>query len=121
MLAAQLARESFLVPQTNIVVSEGEDGVGADMLETMRISSLFAMRVKLTDWLSRIDSSETVQVVEVVNAEVTTRQWVKNMKATGRTFLPLVINCKNGHSKPFRYDDVIEPGEEIVYLSAQTS
>src|SRR5690606_12990433 len=56
MLAAQMARESFLIPENYVVISKNEEGAGIDMLETVKAVSMFAMKVQIEEWFMKISS-----------------------------------------------------------------
>ena len=113
LLAAQMTRESFLIPENYVVLSKNKDGAGIDTLETIKASSLFAMRVKLEDWILKILNHEYVEKQEKIRNKINSREWVKK---TNEALLPIIVKGIDGSKRPFRYDDVIELNETIIYL-----
>ena len=117
VLAAQLARESFLIPNSYVAISKNEDGVDIDMLESLKTSSMFAMKVFLDEWNGKVMNKELQEYREVVADRTGTREWVKIKKANGKNILPLIIEGNNNSKRPFHFDDMIEPDEKVIYLA----
>lgn len=119
MLAAQLARESFLVPANYVAISKNEDGVGIDLLKTIKAASIFAKKIQVEEWCRRILYDETIEKEVLINEQMQTQIWVKDKKTEDEDFLPIIIQNKSGKKRPFYYDDTIEAGEKIIYLKSQ--
>jgi Trk K+ transport system NAD-binding subunit len=116
ILAAHMARESFLVPECYVAVLANKDGAGADVLETSKTASMFAMKVNFEAWLAKGNNNELEEETETCKEKTSTKDWVKGKIATGKNYLPLLIETAEGKKRPYRYDDVIQPGEKIIFL-----
>ncbi|NBC82412.1 MAG: sodium:proton exchanger [Bacteroidetes bacterium] len=116
MLAAQLARENFLIPNTLVTIPWHEKSTGVNLLETIKAVSLFAMRVHLDEWNHKISSHQFTEMVEKPNKRMETREWVKNKKASNADMLPLLIESAEGHKRPFHFGDFIEEDETVIYV-----
>ena len=116
ILAAQMARESFLVPECYVTVLANKDGAGADVLETSKTASMFAMKVNFEAWLAKVSNNELTEETEICKEKTTAREWVKRNVASGKNYLPLLIATTEGKKRPYRYGDVINKDEKIIFL-----
>jgi Kef-type K+ transport system membrane component KefB/Trk K+ transport system NAD-binding subunit len=117
LLAAQLARESFLIPNSYVALSKNKDGVGIDLLESVKANSMFAMKVSLDEWNTKVINRELKEFQEVSTERTGTREWIKMKMMKGENTLPLIIESKNNSKRPFHFGDMIDPGEKVIYLS----
>lgn len=113
ILGAQLARDSFLIPQACVAVSQNEDGAGMDLLESVKATSMFAQKVRM-EWFQTAGSICTENISEKLKEPVSTRDWVKKMTGTG--VLPLIIIETNGYKRPFHYGTTVSTGERVIFL-----
>lgn len=118
MLAAQMARESFLIPNNYIVLSKNEEGAGIDMLETVKAVSMFAMKVQIEEWFIKISNNEVKEVTGTVKEETETRKWLNEKKADGENILPILIEDTEGHKRLFYYGGIIKEEEKVIYLKS---
>lgn len=116
ILVAQLAHETFKIPNNHVAISREESGAGIDVLETINATSMFAMEIYIDDWHSLIQSGKYEEVEEPVEKKVDTRAWVKKRKSEQQKFLPLYVLSKESEPRPFHYGDVIEAGEKVGYI-----
>ncbi|WP_169578107.1 cation:proton antiporter [Salinimicrobium xinjiangense] len=116
LLAAQLANDSFYVPNKIILMDPKESGAGVDMLDRIDASSMFATKTKLDPWTYKISQGQVEEKVVTIEEELSTRKWVKDQKELEKDILPLLIVNPEGHKRPFHYHDNISPGEKIIYL-----
>ncbi|MFC4871949.1 cation:proton antiporter [Negadavirga shengliensis] len=116
MLAAQMARENFLIPNIYVAILRNDDGVGAALLKTIKATSMFSMRTPLDIWFNKISRREHKEVYESVPEKVTARHWVKEKRAKGVQLLPFLIKSTDGYKRPFHYGEEIFSGEQVVYL-----
>ena len=116
LLAAQLANDSFYVPNKIVLMDPKESGAGVDMLDRIDASSMFATKTKLDPWIYKLTSKKIEEKEIKIEKEISTREWIKNEKKTKDDILPLLIVNPEGHKRPFHYHDTISPGEKIIYL-----
>ncbi|MFO7862804.1 MAG: cation:proton antiporter [Salinivirgaceae bacterium] len=116
VLAAQVARESFYIPEAFVAISDGKDGVGIEMLDTVKVVSMFAMRVELTTWCAKISDGSVSEKRVKVSEQIDTREWVRRRRQTNPDFLPIIVECVNGTKKPFRFEDTLEPEDHVILL-----
>ena len=115
LLSAQLAYNSFYIPNRIVLVSPVENGVGLNLLEHMDASSLFANKTDMVPWSYKITTNNFEQRAEKIEKEISTRNWFKN-NAKNKEILPILILDENGQKRPFHYKDIIKPKESVVYL-----
>ena len=115
LLSAQLAYNSFYIPNRIVLVSPVENGVGLNLLEHMDASSLFANKTDMVPWSYKITTNNFEQRAEKIEKEISTRNWFKN-NAKNKDILPILILDENGQKRPFHYKDIIKPNESVVYL-----
>ncbi len=115
LLSAQLAYNSFYIPNRIVLVSPVENGVGLNLLEHMDASSLFANKTDMVPWSYKITTNNFEQKAEKIEKEISTRNWFKN-NAKNMDILPILILDENGQKRPFHYKDIIKPKESVVYL-----
>jgi hypothetical protein len=115
LLSAQLAYNSFYIPNRIVLVSPGEDGAGPNLLEHMDASSLFANKTDMVPWSYKITTNNFEEKIEKIQKEIATRNWFKN-SAENKDVLPILILDENGQKRPFHYKDIIKPKESVVYL-----
>lgn len=116
MLAAQMSRESFLIPNNYVVMTRNEDGAGTNLLETIKATSMFAMRTQMDFWCNKISAEQHEEISETIKKLTETRTWVKKRIAGDQKVLPVLIVSSEGQKRPFHYGDNIEPGEKVIYL-----
>lgn len=115
LLSAQLAYNSFYIPNRIVLVSPVENGVGLNLLEHMDASSLFANKTDMVPWSYKITTNNFEQKAEKIEKEIPTRNWFKD-NAKNKDILPILILDENGQKRPFHYKDIIKPKESVVYL-----
>ncbi|MBU2907457.1 cation:proton antiporter [Arenibacter algicola] len=115
LLSAQLAYNSFYIPNRIVLVSPVENGVGLNLLDHMDASSLFANKTDMVPWSYKITTNNFEERTEKMEKEISTRNWFKN-NAQNKDILPILILDENGLKRPFHYKDIIKPKESVVYL-----
>ena len=115
LLSAQLAYNSFYIPNRIVLVSPVENGVGVNLLEHMDASSLFANKTDMVPWSYKITTNNFEEKTEKMEKEISTRNWFKN-RAMNKDILPILILDENGLKRPFHYKDIIKPKESVIYL-----
>lgn len=80
LLAAQLANDSFYIPKKIVLMDPKESGAGVDLLDRIDASSMFASKTKLDPWTYKISTNSAKEQEILVEEEISTRQWVKELK-----------------------------------------
>lgn len=119
VLAAQLANDTFSVPEKLVLFSPGEDGAGIDLLEPIGASTIFARKTSLTDWTAAIAAQQYVIREITVEHKASTRRWIKQQEWKKSDFLPLLIVNNTGKLRPYAYNDEVLPGETVKVLLKQ--
>lgn len=115
LLTAQLAHNSFYIPNKIVLISPGSNGAGTHLLDSMGASSLFANKTDLGPWTYKISAGEFEEHQEQVDLTINTRDWVKN-KGLDKTILPIIIVDESGQKRPFHFGDSINASEKVIYL-----
>ena len=115
LLSAQLAYNSFYIPNRIVLVSPAEEGAGLNLLEHMDASSMFANKTDIVPWSYKISASDFVENIEKVDKEISARNWVK-INSKNKEILPILILDLNGLKRPFHYKEIIKTKESVIYL-----
>jgi len=115
LLSAQLAYNSFYIPNRIVLVSPVEEGAGLNLLEHMDASSMFANKTDIVPWSYKISTSDFVESIEKVDKEITARNWVK-INSKNKEILPILILDVNGLKRPFHYKEIMKTKESVIYL-----
>ncbi|MCM4150298.1 sodium:proton exchanger [Arenibacter sp. N53] len=115
LLSAQLAFNSFYIPNRIVLVSPVEDGAGPNLLDHMDASSMFANKTDMVPWSYKISTNDFKKKIEKVDKETTTRNWVKK-NSKNKDILPILILGETGLLRPFHYKEIIKPKESVIYL-----
>tara|TARA_R110000868_G_scaffold18840_5_gene82069 strand:+ start:11795 stop:13546 length:1752 start_codon:yes stop_codon:yes gene_type:complete len=115
LLSAQLAYNSFYIPNRIVLVSPVEEGAGLNLLEHMDASSMFANKTDIVPWSYKISTNDFVENIEKVDKEITARNWVK-INSKNKEILPILILDLNGLKRPFHYKEIMKPKESVIYL-----
>jgi len=116
ILAAQLAAESFQIPNTHVLLSKRNNIAGIDILELSRTTSLFASGIDIDFWLNKLSNKQYSVEIEVVSTQCESRKWLKSQTHQPETILPFAIESESGERRIFRFGDVIYPQEKIYYI-----
>ncbi|HPR32863.1 MAG TPA: cation:proton antiporter [Prolixibacteraceae bacterium] len=119
ILAAQLAHETYSVPEKMVLLSPGKEGAGINLLTPMGASTIFGMKTDLLFWNNRIDSGIITRMewdIEKGKAS----QWIKNEKKRDLSFLPVFIKGVDGQLRPFHYDETFASGEKVILLTPES-
>ncbi|WP_424492783.1 monovalent cation:proton antiporter family protein [Salinimicrobium sp. GXAS 041] len=116
LLAAQLAHDSFYVPQKIVLMTRSETGADVELLDKTGASSMFATKMLPAPWIYKITSGDFEEKEVEVSEEISTREWYKIQDYEEKRILPLIIIDPESRTRPFHYDDTIQTGERVVYL-----
>ncbi|WP_157941225.1 MULTISPECIES: cation:proton antiporter [Arenibacter] len=115
LLSAQLAYNSFYIPNRIVLVSPVENGAGLNLLDHMDASSMFANKTDMVPWSYKIATNDFEEKSERIEKEITTRNWVKK-SSKNKDILPIIIQDENGLKRPFHYKEIIKPKETVIFL-----
>ncbi len=115
LLAAQLATNSFYIPNKIVLISGGEDGAGINLLDSMDASSMFASKTDIAPWIYKISANEFKEHEVRVDSDITTREWIKK-RSKNKDILPILIEDVAGNRRPFHYKESIRAEELVIYL-----
>lgn len=116
LLAAQLASETFYIPKKIVTLSPSEAGADVDLLDPIEASSMFANKTAINPWLHKISSGTFQEHSVEVEEETSTREWVKENVKGKDAILPLLIESIENEIRPFHYNEIIMPGEKVIFL-----
>jgi Trk K+ transport system NAD-binding subunit len=116
ILAAQMAMETFHIPNNYVIISRSSNGAGMNFLEITRANSLFAKKIDIEHWITRIAGRHYNEETILINEKTDARTWIKNMDSNGDEILPLVIETPGGGKRLFRYAEIIESGEIVSFI-----
>jgi Kef-type K+ transport system membrane component KefB len=116
LLAARQADEFFYVPNKYVLVAPSKDGADVDLLDPVGASSMFANKTDPDPWIHRLNTGNFKEAEELIEEEISTREWVKNHRNGQGEILPLVIRNQQGHTRPFHYRDELLPEEKVIFL-----
>ncbi|MGJ5641622.1 cation:proton antiporter [Formosa sp. S-31] len=116
ILAAQLASESFQIPNTHVMLSRSNYVAGIDILELSNTSSLFASGVDVEYWNQKILNDDYAKAVDHIKQTCTTRAWIKKYIGSKDEVLPLVIETESGEREVFHFGYELQPGDKIHFI-----
>jgi len=120
ILAAQLASESFQVPNTHILISKGKNIAGMDVIKFSQATSLFASGIDIDFWFGKISNGDFTEMTGKVTEKYESRTWMKTNRDKNEV-LPLFIENTEGVKRIFHFGDVIYPHEIVHYLTSSLS
>ncbi|PKA98234.1 Kef-type K+ transport system membrane component KefB [Flavobacteriaceae bacterium MAR_2009_75] len=115
LLSAQLAYNSFYIPNRIVLVSPVENSAGPNLLDHIEVSSLFANKTDMVPWAYKITSGSFSEGMEKLGKEMSTRNWVRE-NSKRKEILPVLILDEYGVKRPFHFNDTINPNETVIYL-----
>ena len=116
ILAAQVARETFFVPKSLVVLTRKKDGAGSELLDTIKATSLFAMGIDIEYWFEKIRNNEFAEKSETIVKAIRARIWLKNLKDEKDNILPILIMGSNKICRPFHFGEKLSEGEKVIFL-----
>ncbi len=92
LLAAQLANDSFYVPNKIVLMDPKESGADVNMLDRIDASSMFATKTMLDPWSYKISQGMLRKKKYRLRKKCTTRELGKKAKERAKR-LPSYFNC----------------------------
>ncbi|MGQ8337718.1 cation:proton antiporter [Sunxiuqinia sp. A32] len=116
LLAAQLAHDSFLIPNISAAVSQAESNVGTELLDKFNVSILFSKPVQLNQWIQKIQNHQASEFEEIITNESSCEKWIEMHSKGDSPMLPLLVEAKDGGMRVFRSGDMLKVSEKIIFL-----
>ncbi|WP_163717242.1 cation:proton antiporter [Mangrovibacterium lignilyticum] len=116
LLAAQLARESFLIPEIYVAVSGRESDVSAGLLEKYNAAPLFSAPVELSKWFHAIANKRVTEKTEPVTENQRYDEWLKSRSFNFEQTLPVLIENEAGEVRLLQANENLVTGEKILVL-----
>lgn len=117
LLAAQLANDTFYIPQKIILFSPKKNSVNAKMLDKVDTFTMFANKTKLQPWVNKIDNKNFKEETLDTTQKITAENWVESHQKSNKNVLPLFIVNKEGKKRLFHNKESIMPKEKVIYLT----
>lgn len=115
ILAAQLASETFQVPNTHVLLSRANYMAGIDILELSHTTSLFASGINVEYWFKTITNKTYTLKTDTITQVTSSRSWIKNQTTTSEV-LPLIIEQASGEKHIFRFGYQLQPSDKVHYI-----
>ena len=119
MLAGQLARKTFLIPDIYVANSKDESPKNTEILKEINAKALFSKTSQLDEWFKNILSNNYTETTETVALEIACDSWIEKNKIDTNQTLPVLIENVDGKLRPFYSDDIIKAGEKIILISVR--
>lgn len=116
LLAAQLAGETFFVPNKYVLLSHNEEGADIELLEPIGATTMFARKANLDRWIHALNIDKAEEATAEIDNEIKCRDWVRDKMMNDENVLPVLIQNTEGIYRPFQYSDHIVTGEKVFYL-----
>ena len=115
ILAAQLAKEQFLVPHVHVLISPTAEAANFNLLQPIRASTVFARKVDAYEWERIIELEEYEILKETVSEEIQPKRFFAELIARKGNVLPLIVYGGKG-AEIFHYESELDEGVEVLYL-----
>lgn len=120
ILAAQIARKSFNVPEILVLSTRSEEGTLQSMLTDISARCIDDRLVNVTAWDQYSDLSEPVEPVEVeVEHETSPEAFLQKMRKENRLFLPITV-MQDERLIPFFGAGKLQSGDRIKVLKSDS-
>jgi len=121
MLAAQLARNVFLVPETYVLLTRSEKGSLLNMLSEIGAYPIFNHELDIDEWDDHILRNQKLKQTEIkMDGPTSIKSVFEDLRKNGTKFLPLVV-ARNGHRIPFVAVDMLESGDTLFVLEQESA
>jgi hypothetical protein len=117
ILAAQIARNVFNVPDVYVLLTRTEKGSLSSMLSDIGATGIGDEQFDCTGWDRRLVNSREFETIEMkVDVDIKASAFLKDLDGVG---IPLVIVSENGQRVPFLVTEWVEAGATVVVLRAK--
>jgi len=119
ILAAQLAAESFQIPNTHVLLSKGKKVAGIDILKLSHTTSLFASGIDIDFWFTKISGKDFSEGTDIVSKKWQSRAWLIGKTSRSDNVLPLFVEDLSGNRRIFQFGDVIHSQEKVHFIKVE--
>jgi len=116
LLAAQLAHDSFLIPNTYVAIAHGESAVGSELVKKSNAAHLFAPAFNMEQWFGKVQRSETSLKPLTITEAGNGKTWCTKQAIDFQTALPLLIEAEDESLRPFHTEEQLEANEKVWVL-----
>ncbi|MBS2210952.1 cation:proton antiporter [Carboxylicivirga mesophila] len=120
LLAGQLSKDSFLVPNVQVAIAQQEAKAGIELLKRFEASLLFASHPRLAKWFMNISNDKTEEVKMPVAKELSSETWVEQQIDDLNRTLPILVQNPHGKVRTFASGDILEEGETVILLQKKS-
>jgi Kef-type K+ transport system membrane component KefB/Trk K+ transport system NAD-binding subunit len=116
ILATQLARNVFSVPEAYALLTRTENGSLLNILSEDGAYPIYDHDLNISEWDEQIKHNEQLKPAEVqVSNSISVETMLEELRARHRQFLPLAVT-QNGQRIPFVAVDTLKPGDALSLL-----
>ncbi len=116
VLAAQLARTVFYIPEIHVLFSSGDEAEHESLLAHLHATTLFAGPVSLVAWDYRIEQERIVRSKVPIEQSMSATRFFQALHGS-RPALPLAL-LRGDRYWPVHSGLTLEPGDEVIVLQA---
>ncbi|MBR8534563.1 cation:proton antiporter [Carboxylicivirga sediminis] len=116
LLAGQMSKDSYLVPNVHVAIVQQEAKAGAELLKRFEASLLFASHPRLAKWFMDIGNDKTEEIKTPVVKEMVCEKWVEQHVKDLNHTLPILVQNPQGKVRTFASGDIMEEGETVIML-----
>lgn len=114
ILAAQLSRNVFEVPEAYVLITRKDKGSLSNLLGEISAYPIRGQDLNIDKWDKELVNGDLGAPVEVEVSEATAViDFLENLHKNGKPFLPLAIT-QNGQRVPFPSVDTLQPGDKVL-------
>ncbi len=121
LLAGQLSKDSFLVPNVQVAIVQEEVKSGGELLKRFEASALFACHPSLDKWFAQIAGNNTEEEKVIVDKEMACEDWTAEHIGDANRRLPILIQNTQGEVRTFASGETLEEGETVILLQMKKS
>ena len=116
ILAAQIARQTFDVPEILVLSTRSEEGTLRRMLSDIRAECVENDLANLTAWDQHSDQNETIHYDEIeVDTPLSMNSFLQQFREKMALFLPLTVT-RGDRVLPFLATETLEAGDQVTIL-----
>lgn len=115
LLAAQIVKENFLVPEVHVLITQSAKAAHGHLLEPIKASSLFARKIEIAEWERVIEKGVYECRTIVMEEDKNPKRFFAELIINEGNVLPLLAINAEG-TKIFHYNTMLKRGDKVFYL-----
>ncbi len=117
ILAAQLARNVFDVPEIGVLLTRSEQGSLLNMLSEIGAIQIADSRHNFTAWDQHLGHQSDIKTTEIpIQSDILVSDFLDNLDDEN---IPLVVVAENGQRVPFITTQQLETGQSVVVVTSK--